>query len=240
MAKKKLKWKKNSLFLEIGRTFLLFVVILLLFDIVWGVSFPSEKKTVGSVTLEVPKFLWVHKEEEGMVQFQTFRSMAALRKDFKKIIKDYEVISCIKDDFYYNEEENVTILSYEVKRGLLWNSLVIHSQKGKAICEEEKETVSPCTFTRTYTVSLISEHPDSQKIYVTLSTFQGETETVTLSSLWKNLLTVNQTYEFQFQKVDGNKVKDDSIQGIFQSYTLKEVKPTDKVGLEQLQEAICE
>lgn len=212
---------------------------ILLFDLIWGISFPRKKIQIDFLNMDVPRFLWIEKKTANQVEFDTFRSMAALRKDMNKIIKNYEVVACTKKDIYYNEKEDYTIESYRIKRGLIWNSLIIDYQKGKPICNEDKEQNNACSFIRTYTVNLISNHPESNKIYVTLSQNQKETTTVIMPSIWKNGLEVNKTYEFTFQQVGDKKGNDSSIKEIFESYVLTDAEETSKTGLEQIQEEPC-
>lgn len=240
MTKQKRKLKKKLQIVEIFRTFLIILAVVLLFDLLWGISFSSEKKQIDSLRLEVPRFLWIEKQESGHVKLSTFRSVSALRKDMNKIIKDYKVVKCTKEDIYYNEEENYTMEAYQIKRGLLWNSLIVDYQKGEPICSEDKQQSNTCTFIRTYKVNQISDHPESNKIYVTLSQNQEETATILLPSVWKNGLEVNKTYEFTFQQVGDKKGKDSSIKEIFESYVLTDVEEINKSVLEQKQEKPCD
>ena len=88
-------------------------------------------------------------------------------------------------------------------------------------------------FTRTYKVLNILDNKDPAIKDIMISLFQGESQIVSIPSKYD--IEENKTYEFTFytyQKID------DSIDSIFANATLSNVKETDKVGLEQLQEPI--
>lgn len=94
------------------------------------------------------------------------------------------------------------------------------------------------SFTRTYYVDSIHlDNKDEQIMYLTLSQFQGETnmEVKVLKKL-ANDVKMGYYYEFTFEYTDNH--FENSIKGIFENTTLKEIKKTDKVGIGQVQEEI--
>lgn len=106
------------------------------------------------------------------------------------------------------------------------------------------------TFTRTYTVKDISEYTEQQytddgipvgygnSFKVTLSKFQGDTKTVIINNLWDITLKKNNTYEFEFMLYDDAVDIKDDIEYIFKNSTIVEIRKTNKIGLEQIQEPI--
>ena len=104
------------------------------------------------------------------------------------------------------------------------------------------------TFTRTYTIKKVKNYTKQQyengspvtyakSLEVTLSQFQGETKTVIINNISKDLIE-NNTYEFEFMLYEDNKNIEDTIESIFKNTHIVEVRLTEKVGLSQIQESI--
>lgn len=106
------------------------------------------------------------------------------------------------------------------------------------------------TFVRTYTVKDIEEYTEQQytsdgiqvsysnSFKVTLSQFQKEEVSVIINNLWDIRLEKDKIYEFEFKLYDSAGEINDSIDYIFKNADIVEVRETNKVGLEQLQEEI--
>ena len=101
------------------------------------------------------------------------------------------------------------------------------------------------TFTRTYTIKKVKNYTKQQyengipvtyakSLEITLSQFQGETKTVIINNISKDLIE-NNTYEFEFMLYEDNKNIEDTNESIFKNTHIVEVRPTDKVGLSQIQ-----
>ncbi len=88
-------------------------------------------------------------------------------------------------------------------------------------------------FTRTYHILNVYPDNDSDYLNVTLSSFQGDIATIKLNK--KYSVEVDNSYEFKFYTY---KLFDDSIDNIFTNASLASVTKTNKVGLEQINEAI--
>ena len=217
------------------------VFIVLMYDMLFGISFSTTNyETVENIKLEIPKFMTVSSSKNGELKLNTYRSVAAISKDMKKIRKDSKKIICSGKDYYYKEENDVSI-SYQIRRGLLYNYLTIEYQKGEFICplDQEEESKKNCSFIRTYYVDLVKETQEEDKIYVTLSEYQGDTETVELPSIWQETLIVGQNYEFTLEQIGTKKSRTENISDIFKSYVITEIHPTELLGVEQKQESIC-
>lgn len=105
------------------------------------------------------------------------------------------------------------------------------------------------TFVKTYTINNIEKYTEQQyedgipvtyssSYKVELKEFQGKIETVIINNLIDMSLEKNKTYEFEFMLYDSATNIEDTIQYIFKNSTIVEVRETNKVGLEQLQEKI--
>mgnify|MGYP002860850412 CR=1 FL=1 len=88
-------------------------------------------------------------------------------------------------------------------------------------------------FTRTYKVLNIYLDDDNEYINITVSQFQSDVAMVRVKRI--DNLEVNKNYEFKFYTY---KVFNETIENIFNNSVIEEVKETDKVGLEQIQEPI--
>jgi len=108
------------------------------------------------------------------------------------------------------------------------------------------------TFVRTYTVNSIKEYTEQQytddgtpvgygnSFEVELQQFQKEPTKVIINNLWDIKLEPNKIYEFEFQLYSDAKDIKDTIDYIFKYSTIVEIRETNKVGLEQIQEPIEE
>ena len=106
------------------------------------------------------------------------------------------------------------------------------------------------TFVRTYTVKSIKEYTEQQytedgtpvsysnSFEVELHQFQAETKKVIINNLWDITLEENKTYEFELQLYEDATKIEDSIEYIFKHSNIIEIRETDKIGLDQLQELI--
>ena len=88
-------------------------------------------------------------------------------------------------------------------------------------------------FIRTY--KIISITPDHAEEYVNVTLQQFQLDTVMVKVPSKFNIEVGKNYEFTFTTYESF---DDTIENIFRYTTIKEVKKTDKIGLEQIQEPI--
>lgn len=242
MTNKKKPKRKQIRVSEVVIYGLFFFFVILMYDMLFGISFSSTHYAVNEKNvLEIPSFLSVVSNKMGEIQFKTYRSMAAISKDMKKIRRNYQNISCRGSDYYYNQNENYTI-SYQIHRGVLFNYLTIQYQDGKFFCSANDSVNNPnsnCRFIKTYYVDFVKSIQESEKLYVTLSMYQGSTETIELPSIWRESLIVGRNYEFMFEQVGSKKSKTSNISDIFESYVLVDIQPTGFVGMEQKQEPIC-
>lgn len=99
-------------------------------------------------------------------------------------------------------------------------------------CGREKNIEK--TFTRTYSIKSVIEDDDEDFVNVTLKQFQGEEAIVKINK--STNLVVGKIYEFTFLNFYSF---EDTISNIFTYATLLKAKETDKVGLEQINDAIA-
>ncbi len=106
------------------------------------------------------------------------------------------------------------------------------------------------TFVRTYKIKNVEEYNQQQytedgipvsygnSFEVTLEQFQGETETVIINNIWDIKLEKEKVYEFELMLYEDHKEIEDNIKYIFKNSNIIDIRETNKVGLEQLQEEI--
>ena len=86
-------------------------------------------------------------------------------------------------------------------------------------------------FIRTY--KIVSITPDHAEEYVNVTLQQFQLDTVMVKVPSKFNIEVGKNYEFTFTTYE---TFEDTIENIFKYTTIKEVKETDKIGLDQIQE----
>ncbi len=136
---------------------------------------------------------------------------------------------------YHNEE--ITIIKCNTLEGnhdiyIGPSDMNMLKAYNNGVCGKEKING---TFTRTYEVIDITKGEEEDSYYVTLAVYQGQKETVQINL--KEKLKVNKNYEFTFQDSLYN-INDDFITDIFNSAKLINIKETDRVGMDQIQDPI--
>lgn len=164
-----------------------------------------------------------------------------------------------------NTDRRLLLISIVVILGLMGCNLYLHHENDKLLKEEvkvkdnnniDKEVYYDCSFTQTYRVvdlldGYVAEVPEMS--YVILDKFQihGAYAHI-ISSEQKKKLEVNKYYEFTYYLKGTAKDKINDINDVL-SYSsfnnqiksdnslsvLLEIKETDKLGMEQIQEDIC-
>lgn len=112
-------------------------------------------------------------------------------------------------------------------RDIYFGSLDFEQDLVGAYCGRENTS----TFTRTYFIENIKDDDDENYINVTLSHFQGPIKTVRIKR--NDTLKKGKSYEFKFRT---STTFEDTIENVFIYSTILEIKETDKVGLEQVNE----
>ena len=164
-----------------------------------------------------------------------------------------------------NTDRRLLLISIVVILGLMGCNLYLHHENDKLLKEEvkvkdndniDKEVYYDCSFTQTYRVvdlldGYVAEVPEMS--YVILDKFQmhGAYAHI-ISSEQKKKLEVNKYYEFTYYLKGTTKDKINDINDVlkYSSFNnqiksdnslsvLLEIKETDKLGMEQIQENIC-
>jgi hypothetical protein len=93
------------------------------------------KSEASGKFLDIPRFSKLSEECcNYSATFKSLRSANSIRAELKKIVSKYEVLDCDGTSYYYNKDEDYTIIDYGVKRGLFFNTFYITYGSGNS-CE---------------------------------------------------------------------------------------------------------
>lgn len=96
-----------------------------------------------------------------------------------------------------------------------------------------------CTFIRTYKVEYILPSNSENFLYLTIRAFQDEeVQTIKISKALFPKIEQGKYYEFNFRPFE--KIEQDNIMNIYQKSKLISIEETEKIGLDQIQDRICE
>lgn len=96
-----------------------------------------------------------------------------------------------------------------------------------------------CTFIRTYKIEYILPSNSEDFLYLTIRAFQEEeVQTVKISKSLLPKIEQGKYYEFKFRPLE--KLTQDTILNIYQKSKIISIEETEKIGLEQIQDKICE
>lgn len=145
---------------------------------------------------------------------------------------------------YIDEEENVVVVGLvdnskeeqeNFKKNIVDSSL-IKFVKGEKLGEEKKNTIELNAFIRTYNILNVAESNDSKYIYLTIRQFQEEeVQTIKVERKLCPDIVEGKNYEFTI-KPDYR--MEDNLLSIFNNSKILAIKETNKIGLEQIQDAI--
>ena len=164
-----------------------------------------------------------------------------------------------------NTDRRLLLISIVVILGLMGCNLYLHHKNDKLLKEEvkiknnnniDKEVYYDCSFTKTYRVvdlldGYIAEVPEMSYVVVDQYLTHGAYSHIITSEL-KKKLEVNKYYEFTYTLKGTTNNKINNIDDVLSYFSfnnairsdnrlkvLLEVKETDKLGMEQIQEDIC-
>ena len=109
--------------------------------------------------------------------------------------------------------------------------------RDKDVTPRQKEYT--CTFIRTYKIEYILPSNSEDFLYLTIRAFQDEeVQTVKISKSLLPKIEQGKYYEFKFRPL--KKIEQDTILNIYQKSKIISIEETQKIGLEQIQDKICE
>lgn len=157
-------------------------------------------------------------------------------------VKDYDNYT-----FNYVDDEHkvvvVGLLDNSEKEQEKFKKTIIDSNlikfvKGEKLIDEieNKNTIDLKSFIRTYNILNVAESNDEKYIYLTIRQFQEEeVQTIKVEKELCPNIVKGKNYEFTIKP---NYRMEDNILSIFNNSKILEIKETNKIGLEQIQESI--
>ncbi len=131
----------------------------------------------------------------------------------------------------------IGVLSFLLVLMLLVISININISKDKNKIPTQNEFT--CTFIRTYKVEYILPSNSKEFLYLTIRAFQDEeVQSIKISKALCPEIEQGKYYEFKFRPFE--KIEKDNILNIYQKSKLISIEETEKIGLEQIQDRICE
>ena len=70
--------------------------------------------------------------------FKSVRSAYILKKEFDNIVKNYKILRCNNQIYFYDEKNDITITEYSIERGFLFNKFYIVFDEGNS-CNGKKQ-----------------------------------------------------------------------------------------------------
>lgn len=128
--KKKLK-RQLSKRLRFGLILAIIIIIVILYKLL---PFGYQLKVVDyhskTINLGVPAYSFLIKKTSNGYRFQNLRNSYALKTEIKNYLNTLEHISCNKTTYYYDHSTDMTIIDYNVKNNLLYNTIEYQIENG--------------------------------------------------------------------------------------------------------------
>ena len=137
--------KKKKLIIAIVLGVLLVTIILLkIIPLGYEIEFTIYDMTDGSKTVElgIPKLSFLKKENDRIYSYKNIRGNKVLKKEVNDFLNTLEKIKCNNTTYYYDKENDFTIIEYSVKNNVLYNTISYQIRYKDYCYEQEKNEVS--------------------------------------------------------------------------------------------------
>lgn len=117
--------KKNLMFII---TFVIIVLLIIIFrNIQLGynkISIIYDKENDSqTIKLGIPKFSFMKKENDKGYSYKNIRNNRVLAKEVKSYLNTLSKLECNDTTYYYDDENDFTIIDYSVKNRILYNTI---------------------------------------------------------------------------------------------------------------------
>lgn len=198
-----------------------------------------DNRNIYTYCISEPKIL-INKKENGLKKY-----VKKDKKSIERIISSLE----LKETYYDGgtkiyEGDNIKLIECNTLEGNKDIYIGNKTMKYKSnFCKNDNYT-----FIRTYKINSIKEYKEQQyengipvtyanSFEVVLTQNDDKKETVILNNIWNITLEENKIYEFEFMLYE-NKDIDDNIKSIFKNSDIVDIRLTNKIADEQIQEEI--
>lgn len=115
--------KKRILLLPI----IIVIPILIFKFFIIGFTNYNDKK----ITVKVPSLSFLSKKDDNKLIFKSFKSILTINIDIDKIYSSFDKYLCRNDYYYYDTENDITIINYKSSLSFIFNNIEINYHKGK-------------------------------------------------------------------------------------------------------------
>lgn len=140
-----MKKKKLLIIIPVGMI-LLIIIILKTLPLGYDIESIIYDMTDGSQTVElgVPKLSFLKKENDRSYSYKNIRGNKILKKEVNAFLNTLEKTKCNNTTYYYDKENDFTIINYSVKNNVLYNTIsyqiryrdYCHQQESSKISEK--------------------------------------------------------------------------------------------------------
>lgn len=89
------------------------------------VEYINDNGAQDIIKLGIPKLSFSEQEKENSYSFKNLRGTKVLEQELKEYLKTLKYTNCNNSIYYYNEEENFTIVNYNVENHFFYNTISI-------------------------------------------------------------------------------------------------------------------
>ena len=137
--------KKKNLLIVIPVGIILVIIILLkILPLGYDIESIIYDMTDGSQTVElgVPKLSFLKKENDRSYSYKNIRGNKILKKEVNDFLNTLEKTKCNNTTYYYDKENDFTIIEYSVKNNILYNTISYQIRYGDYCYEQERSKIS--------------------------------------------------------------------------------------------------
>ena len=138
-----MKKKKLLIIIPVGMI-LLIIIILKTLPLGYDIESIIYDMTDGSQTVElgVPKLSFLKKENDRSYSYKNIRGNKILKKEVNAFLNTLEKTKCNNTTYYYDKENDFTIIEYSVKNNVLYNTISYQIRYGDYCHQQESSKIS--------------------------------------------------------------------------------------------------
>ena len=138
-----MKKKKLLIVITVG-LILLIIILLKILPLGYDIESIIYDMTEGSQTVElgVPKLSFLKKENDRSYSYKNIRGNKILKKEANDFLNTIEKTKCNNTTYYYDKENDFTIIEYSVKNNVLYNTISYQIRYGDYCHQQESSKIS--------------------------------------------------------------------------------------------------
>lgn len=138
-----MKKKKLLILIPVG-IILLILILLKILPLGYDIESIIYDMTDGSQTVElgVPKLSFLKKENDRSYSYKNIRGNKIIKKEIKAFLNTLEKAKCNNTTYYYDKENDFTIIEYFVQNNILYNTISYQIRYGDYCHQQENSKIS--------------------------------------------------------------------------------------------------